>query len=78
MSDTAQPQTPRSEDDAASPPAAESCGVCRVTGTGTFSAVSAWLLWERARLVPGARSHRAALALMSAGFAAAAVVRWRI
>lgn len=55
------------------------CLPCRVTGALTFSGVSAYLLWERSKLPSaaggGARGHRATLAVLSAAFAAAAVVR---
>ncbi len=64
------------------PPASTStyvpqCEACRVTGTVGLAAISAWLLRERTAVERGARGHRAVLVAMSAGFAVAAVARWR-
>ncbi len=55
-----------------------SCTTCRWTGTVTFTGISLWLLYERSRIERHARAHRGVLAVMSLGFATAAVVRWRL
>ena len=55
-----------------------SCTTCRWTGTVTFSGISLWLLYERSRIERHARAHRGILAVMSLGFASAAIVRWNL
>ncbi len=68
-----------------SPPRASSlssyvppCEACRLTGTATFAGISGWLLYQRSQVERPARGHRAVLAVMSAGFLAASIARWKL
>lgn len=64
-----------SEAPAVPQPNERSCLPCRVTGAVTFTGVSGWLLYERARVPLAHTGHRASLALMSVGFLGAAIAR---
>lgn len=54
----------------------KSCMPCRITGTVTFTGISAWLMHERAKIPVANTSHRATLAVMSVAFAGGAIARW--
>ena len=65
-----------------SPKRPADCMACRITGSLTFAAVSAWLLYERGQLpkVPSSSTHRNVLLFMSVGFIGASIYRisfWR-